>query len=202
MITAIVLAAGVSARFGDEIKQLVYVGKKRMIEQVITTLVESDVDEIIVVLGYQAEKIKEVLIDYDVRFCYNPDYQQGQSTSLVAGLEEVDDETTGILCMLGDLPLVKKETINQLISEFKSGEELIVVPEYKEQRGNPVIFARKLKKEMLEVRGDKGARDLLVKYQTKVNEVLVDDSGVSFDIDTKADYERLMKVIRDQFVDS
>ncbi|MBM7622515.1 molybdenum cofactor cytidylyltransferase [Sporohalobacter salinus] len=194
MVSAIVLAAGMSTRLGEP-KQLLSIGKRTIIEEVINNLLATEVEEVIVVLGYQASQVKKLIAGQEVEICYNKDYKLGQSTSLKEGLSSINDDCRAILCMLGDQPLVKKETINQLINEFEAGTELIVAPEYKGRRGNPVIFSADLKSEMLEISGDQGARELIYKYYNQIKLVEVEDQGVIFDIDTKEDYLKLLNII-------
>ncbi|ADL12021.1 molybdenum cofactor cytidylyltransferase [Acetohalobium arabaticum] len=192
MISAIVLAAGMSTRLGKT-KQLLSIGEQTIIERVIDNLLAVDLDEVVVVVGHEAPKVKKVLNNRDIKISYNPDYRSGQSTSLIRGLQSINNKCSGILCALGDQPLVKAKTLNRLIVEFKRGQDLIVVPEYKEQRGNPVIFDSQLKPEMLKLEGDQGARTLIKKYHVQSKRVRVSDRGVVFDIDTKVDYHQLLK---------
>ncbi|AGB41025.1 putative MobA-like protein [Halobacteroides halobius DSM 5150] len=193
MVSAIVLAAGMSTRLDkDKSKQLLSLGKKTIIETVINKLLASEVEEIIVVVGYQAGMIRSLIQSKEVKICYNKDYKLGQSTSLKKGLLSIASNCKAILCVLADQPLVRKETINQLITEFKVEGELIVAPEYKEHRGNPVLFSADLKSEMLKISGDRGARDLIDKYRKQSKLIKVDDQGVIFDVDTKEDYLRLL----------
>jgi molybdenum cofactor cytidylyltransferase len=192
MISAVVLAAGMSTRLGRP-KQLLSIGDQTMIEVVIDKLLEAEIEEIVVVVGYHADRIKELLIERDIQIIYNPDYKLGQSTSLIKAIEALNEKCMGILCMLGDQPLIKLSTLNSLITEFKEGENLIVFPKYNDQRGNPVIFSTELKSEMLKVSGDQGARSLLIKYKDQSKAIEVDDQGVIFDIDTESDYQRLLE---------
>ncbi|MCK8827291.1 molybdenum cofactor cytidylyltransferase [Natroniella acetigena] len=194
MISAVVLAAGMSTRMGRS-KQLLSIGEKTMIEVVIDKLLEVEIEEIIVVVGYQADKIKDLLVDRDIQVIYNSEYKLGQSTSLIKALEAINQKHTGILCMLGDQPLIDLSTLNCLINKFKEGEELIIFPKYNDQRGNPVIFSTKLKKEMLRVSGDQGARSLIIKYREQSKAIEVDDQGVIFDIDTESDYQKLLEIV-------
>ncbi|GAB6137900.1 nucleotidyltransferase family protein [Halanaerobaculum tunisiense] len=196
MVSAIVLAAGMSTRLDEgKAKQLLSIGDKTMIEKVVNNLLATKIDEVVVVLGYQASQIKELIVNKEVKICYNQNYKFGQSTSLKKGLSAITNNCKAILCVLGDQPLVKKETINQLITEFKEGEGLIVAPEYKGYRGNPVIFSADLKSEMIKVSGDQGARGLIDKYYDQSKLIKVEDQGVIFDIDTKEDYLKLLNII-------
>jgi molybdenum cofactor cytidylyltransferase len=185
-ITVIVLAAGQSRRMGNGNKLLMKFDDYPMIEHVAKTLNESCLDEIIVVTGFEAEQIKNALDHYDVRFINNQDYEQGLSTSLIAGLRSVDEMTDAIIICLGDMPMVTSTGIKQLINEFDpdAGRE-ICVPTYQGKRGNPILWSLRFINVMLQLEGDVGAKHLLFKYDDVVHEVPMQDSGVLIDFDTQ-----------------
>ena len=185
-ITAIILAAGQSHRMGDENKLLMMIDDCPMIEHVAKTLNESCLNEIIVVTGFEAEQIKSALDSYDLRFVDNPDYEQGLSTSLVAGLRSVDEMTDAVIICLGDMPMVSSADITQLMNAFnpEEGRE-ICMPTYQGKRGNPILWSRRFINEMLQLEGDVGAKHLLFKYDDVVHEVPIQDSGILLDFDTE-----------------
>ena len=185
-VAAIVLAAGQSRRMGNANKLLMEFKEQPMVKHVAETLNESELDEIIVVMGFEAEQVKNVLNDYDVKFVNNPDYEQGLSTSLIAGLRSVDEKADAIIICLGDMPMVTSSGIKQLINEFDpdAGCE-ICVPIFQGKRGNPILWSRRFINEMLQLEGDVGAKHLLFKYDDIVHEVPMQDSGVLLDFDTR-----------------
>lgn len=185
-VTAIVLAAGQSHRMGNKNKLLLKIDDCPMIGHVAKTLNESCLDEIIVVTGFEAEQIRNVLNSYDFRFVDNPGYEQGLSTSLIAGLRCVDEMTDAVVICLGDMPMVTSTGIKQLINEFnpEAGHE-ICVPTYEGKRGNPILWSRRFINEMLQLEGDVGAKHLLFSYDDVVHEVSMQDSGVLIDFDTE-----------------
>ena len=187
MLSAILLAAGESKRMG-ELKQLMPLGESTIIEQAIDNLLASAVGETIVVLGHRAEEIKKAIATKPVKIIFNPNYRQGMSTSIIAGLNLVSSQAQAVILALGDQPLVDSQTINQLITEFRSHDKGIVLPTYKGKRGNPVIFAIKYKAELLELKGDIGGRDIVQRHPGDVLEVAVDSESVITDIDTREDY--------------
>jgi len=151
-VAAIVLAAGKSHRMGAANKLLIKFDEHPMIEHVVKTLNESCLDEIIVVTGFEAEKIKNALSGYDFSFVDNPDYEQGLSTSLKSGLRSVDEMTDAVIICLGDMPMVTSVGIKQLISVFNPdiGRE-ICVPIFQGERGNPILWSRRFINEMLQI---------------------------------------------------
>jgi molybdenum cofactor cytidylyltransferase len=187
MLPAILLAAGKSQRMG-KLKQLMPFGKSTILEQAIDNLLNSAVDETIVVLGHKAEEITETIATKPVKIIVNPNYAEGMSTSIIAGLILVDPRAQAVMLALGDQPLVNSQTINRLIEEFQSHDRGIAVPTYKGKRGHPVILAIKYKAELLELKSDIGAREIIKRHPDDVLEVTVDAEGVIADIDTEDDY--------------
>jgi molybdenum cofactor cytidylyltransferase len=187
MLSAILLAAGESKRMG-ELKQLMPLGESTIIEQAIDNLLASAVDETIVVLGHKAEEIKKAIAAKPVKMVVNPYYQEGMSTSIIAGLKPVSSQAQAVMLALGDQPLVDSQTINRLIAEFHSHDKGIALPAYKGRRGNPVIFAIKYKAELLALKGDIGGREIVQRHPEDVLEVAVDSESVITDIDTREDY--------------
>jgi len=187
MVSAILLAAGKSKRMGEP-KQLMPFGQSTILEQAINNLLSSAVNEVIVVLGYKAEEIKKTVAAKPVKIAINPDYKQGMSTSIIAGLNLVDRQAQAVMLALGDQPLVDSQLINQLIEEFYNHDKGIVIPTYHGKRGHPTIFAIKYKQKLLELTGDIGARQIIKDHPDDVLEIAVDSESVITDIDTINDY--------------
>jgi molybdenum cofactor cytidylyltransferase len=187
MLSAILLAAGKSQRMG-KLKQLMPLGKSTILEQAIDNLLSSAVNEVIVVVGYKAEEITKTIAAKPVKIIANPNYGEGMSTSIIAGLILVDPKSQAVMLALGDQPLVDSQTINRLIDEFSKHDKGIAVPTYRGRRGHPVIFAIKYKPELLELKGDIGGREIIKRHPQDVLEVAVDSEGVIADIDTEEDY--------------
>jgi molybdenum cofactor cytidylyltransferase len=188
MLSVIILAAGESKRMG-EAKQLMPLGKSTLLEQAIDNLLNSSVDETIVVLGHKAEEITRKIANKPVKVVINPDYQQGMSTSIVAGLIMVDPRSRAVMLALGDQPLVASHTINQLIEAFNKNRKGIAVPTYRGRRGHPIIFDIKYKAELFKLKGDIGGREIIQNHPKDVFMVAVDSESVVSDIDTKDDYQ-------------
>jgi molybdenum cofactor cytidylyltransferase len=188
MLSAILLAAGESKRMGKP-KQLMPFGQSTLLEQAIDNLMNSAVDEIIVVLGYKAEEMIKTIAAKPVKIVVNPNYRQGMSTSIIAGLSLVDSQAQTVMLALGDQPSVDSQTINRLIEEFYRHDKGIAIPTYRGMRGHPIIFTIKYKQELLEPRGDIGGREIIRHHPDDVLEVAVDSASVASDIDTKSDYQ-------------
>jgi molybdenum cofactor cytidylyltransferase len=188
MLSAILLAAGESKRMGEP-KQLMSLGSSTMVEQAIDNLLNSAIDEVIVVLGHRAEEITKSIADKPVKIMVNPNYQEGMSTSIIAGIILVDPQSQGVMLALGDQPLVDSQTINKLIDEFYNHDKGIAVPIYKGKMGHPIIFAIKYKPELLNLEGDIGGREIIKQHPDDILEVAIDSESVITDIDTRDDYQ-------------
>ena len=187
MISAILLAAGESKRMGKP-KQLMPLGKTTMLEQTIDNLLNSKVSEVIVVLGHKAEEIMRKLTTKPVKIALNPVYHQGMSTSIITGLNLVDERARAVMLALADQPFIDSQSINRLIDEFCDHNKGIVIPTYQSRRGHPAIFAIKYKEELSGLKGDIGGRQIIEHHPDDVLEVAVDSPGINIDIDTTDDY--------------
>ncbi len=186
MITAIILSAGESKRFG-EIKQLYRIDNIPILERVIKC-VSPVFPQVVLVLGFKAEEIlSHVKIPKNVKIVINPHYENGMGISLAFGMNFVDPTSSHIAVFLSDMPYIEEETIKTLLSTLNSGKKEIVAPFYKGKRGFPVFFSRDFFGELKKLKGDKGARDLILKEKKFLNLINVGDEGVIHDIDTKED---------------
>ncbi|HHY36360.1 MAG TPA: putative selenium-dependent hydroxylase accessory protein YqeC, partial [Firmicutes bacterium] len=159
-LAAVVLAAGASRRLGGRNKLLLPWQGKTVIRQVVENTLAA-VPEVIVVTGYQAERVEEALRGLPVKIIRNPNYTGGQAASLQRGLEAVDPASRGAMFVLGDQPLVPPALLKTLALAFIIEEPLALYPRYRGQRGNPVLFARPTFPALAQTTGDRGGRQLL-----------------------------------------
>jgi len=185
-IAAIVMAAGRSRRMAPHNKLLVTdAGGKTMIARVVDNVLSSRARPILVVLGHMAEQIEQALAGKPVRFVHAPDYAEGLSASLKAGIEAVPENCAAVLVCLGDMPLVTGRMIDRLLASYDPEEgRRIVLPTFRGKQGNPMLWDRKFFPEILQVTGDSGARFLLGKHAESVAEVEMGDDAVLRDFDT------------------
>ncbi len=189
IISAIPLAAGEPKRMGYP-KQLMLLGKGTVLEQTFDILLSSRVSEIIPVVGYRAEEVIKAIANRPVKIAINPIYHQGMSTSIVTGLNLVDDRTQAVMFVLADQPFIGGKIINRLIEEFASHDKGIALPVYQGRRGHPVIFSVKYIRELLSLKGDIGGRQIIKEHPDDILEVAVDSPSIIMDIDTASDYVR------------
>lgn len=191
MIAAVVLAAGASRRYGAH-KLLLPVQGQPLIRRTVEQVLASRVEGVVVVLGRDAEAVRQALAGLPVRCVVNPDYREGMSSSLRAGIEALGPEVEAALIVLGDQPSVGPEIVDRLIESYRNAGKPIVVPSYHGVRGNPVLFAASLFPEIREVQGDQGAREVISRDPGRVLEVAF-ALPAPRDVDTPEDYEALLR---------
>ncbi len=190
-IGAVVLAAGISQRMGTTNKLLAPIGGSPMIVRVVSALLASRARPVVVVTGHDAEHVEKALEGMPVRLVHNPDYAQGLSASLGAGLSALEDDVEGAVIALGDMPWVSSEDIDSLIDAFEPREgHTICVPVHDRKRGNPILWSARYFDEMRRLEGDVGARHLLAQSDEDVCEVPTDNAGVLRDVDTREALDR------------
>jgi len=191
IISAILLAAGESKRMA-QIKQLMPLGESTILGRIIDNLLNSAISETVVVLGYRAEEIRKTIAGKPIKITINPDYQHGMSTSIIAGLKQMDKRARAVLIALGDQPFVDSQTINSLIEAFIANNKGITIPVYQGRRGNPVIFSIRYKNELLDLKGDVGGREVINRHPDDVLEVKANCEGVLLDIDNMENYNSMI----------
>ena len=170
-------------------KRLLKFGDKTFLEQIISVLKLSDVVRITVVLGAEAETIKNSVDLSETRVVVNKDYLKGQLSSLITAIKDTPEETEAILLCLADAPFVSKEVVNKIVSKFGETNNPIIVPVFNGKRGHPTLFSKSLFNELLNAPQDQGARYVLYSNEEKVLEVEISESGFLISIDTPDEYK-------------
>ena len=208
---AIILAAGTSSRMGGgRHKLLLPLNDRPVLAHVIDATLASHARPILIVLGHQANQVKAQLAAYathpDITLIENPDYLQGMSTSMRAGLEAIishdykkaDDAllVDSALIILGDQPLITSQIIDALISTWQARSQTgkrIVAPLYNGKRGNPTLFAASLFPELLEVMGDEGGRRVVERHKEDLVAVELGSAVANYDVDTWEAYQQVVE---------
>ena len=192
-ISGIILAAGLSTRMGEP-KQLLPFGDSTIIETVIDNLLGSKLNEVIVVVGHEAEKVQAHIQHKPVKIVFNPDYQEGMLTSAQCGVGAISASANAFAMTLVDLPLITPDLVNLVIDTYVQAEGGIAVPSYNYRRGHPVIFNRCYAADLLALDGNSGGvRSLFQKYADDIHYVTVDTDRVLMDIDYRTDYEEALR---------
>jgi len=189
-IGAVILAAGTSSRMG-EAKQLLRLGETTLLDQVTENVRGSRVDEIVLVLGHEAEAIKQSIATKSLKVVVNDSYSQGMGTSLRTGLSGLSSGVDAALIVLADQPFVRSATFDQIIDQYRQTSAQIVIPTYKGFRGNPVLLDRSVFSEVMALPGDIGCRAIFGNHLEGIVKVPVEDVGILLDLDSKDDVARL-----------
>lgn len=121
---------------------------------------------------------------------FNPNYEQGMSTSVQAGLRSLPPGLSGAGIFLVDHPLIDATTIRTIAARLEPGR--IALPFHEGRRGHPVFFSSELFGEILDLKADQGLNLVVRRDPSRVIEVPVADDGVLRDIDTPEEFEKLL----------
>ena len=191
MIVGIILAAGAARRMG-KLKQLLPLGGKSMVWHVADAACRSRLDSVRIVTGAESAAVSAAVSELPLSVAVNLAWQSGQSTSLSAGLRGLPSETTAVMFLLADQPLVTPELINSLVDAFEASAKSIICPVHGEQRGMPVLFAiPKWQDALTTLAGDQGARSIISAHPDEVCQVAVELPELFLDVDTIEDYRRM-----------
>lgn len=184
-IAVLVLAAGQSRRMGSTNKLLAKVADKPLLRHAIEAALASKASDVIVVTGHERAEIEAVLDGTAARAVHNPDYAQGLSTSLKAGINALPPGTDAAIVCLGDMPEVDAGLLDRLINAFDPAQGRgIVVPTHQGKRGNPVLWGSAYFPAMARLEGDVGARHLIGQHAEAVAEIPLETDASLLDIDT------------------
>ena len=192
----IVLAAGKATRYGAAKQALPWNGET-LTAHAARIALGAGLDPVIVVLGYQAESVEKSLSGLPVHPVFNSGFEAGQSTSLLKGLEALPARTGAAVFLLADQPLITAAILRTIVQAHRQSFAPACVPVFEGRRGNPVLFDKALFRELKEMRGDTGGRELLDKYARAVVAV-PSDYAVLRDIDTPEEYEEQESEVRSQ----
>ena len=193
MFSALVLAAGESARMGTP-KALLPLGRGTFLSVICGRLAAAGADELVVVLGAHAEAVRDAGVIPRARIVVNEAYRDGQLSSLQCGLRSLSPAAGAALVTLVDHPLIEASTYRGLRDAGGKAPDLIFVAEYGGRGGHPVVFPRAVFDELFAAPRDGGARAVVRKDPSRVRRVPFDDPGIVADIDTPEDYEQIKRI--------
>lgn len=184
---AVVLAGGASRRLGHP-KQLIAYRGRPLLEHVVHSVLSWPVDRVVVVLGSGAEEILDAVDFGDAIVSINDDWEEGIASSLRVGLDVLarDPHSDLAFIVLGDQPGIPGDVPERLLAAAEFSQRKAIVPLYRYERSNPVLFRRQLWERLMTLEGDQGAAELLKAHPDWVEEVRVDHLPPR-DIDTADD---------------
>jgi molybdenum cofactor cytidylyltransferase len=194
MIPAVVLAAGRSTRMGRAKATLPIDDRDSFLSRIVRTLLDADVDDVVVVLGHDAETIAQALAatGLPARVAVNANYDRGQLSSLLTGLAVVDRPgVNAVLVTLVDVPLVSSSTVRRVVERYRETGAPIVRPIHGDRHGHPLLIDRSLFAALRSADPADGAKPIVRANATPAGEVVVEnDEGAFDDIDTPEEYRR------------
>ena len=184
-VAAVILAAGRSQRMGEHNKLLTTVGDLPMVSHVVGAALDSNVQQVVVVTGYEAEQVKQAPLLDRTEIVFNADFASGMASSLRSGLDSVVQDMEGALILLGDMPLISAAQINELIVEFNPAMERDIVVPFKDgKRGNPVLWSKRYFPALRALTGDTGGRVLMQENTGNIWDLPMLDDAIFVDFDT------------------
>ena len=190
MVSLIIMASGSSNRMGTNKLLLPYKGKY-LIEHLLDCVINCCFKEVILVA--KDSTILNLGHKRNLKVIYNKNAEIGQSETIKLGIINSQDNL-GYAFIVGDQPLINCNMINKLLNIFLENNDSIIVPTYKQKRGTPVIFSNRFQKELLNLQGDVGGKEVIKNNLRKVKYVEVSSPELLWDIDTIDDYLKLINL--------
>ncbi len=194
MISCVLLAAGESLRFGGSPKALARLGPKTVLKFILNKLLESEISEVILVLGADADLITpHIPADRRIKTVFNKNFHLGQTSSFKTGLANLEPQTEGTLLLPVDMPLVKSKTIDVLIEAFLKNSKAILIPVWQGKKGHPPIFSKKLFQEFNNLKDDEPLSSIQRKHEEDTLLFAVEDKGVVQSFNTQEEFAQIVK---------
>jgi molybdenum cofactor cytidylyltransferase len=190
-VSAILLAAGESRRMGATNKLALAVDGEPLLRRTVKTLLASQLAELVVVLGHQAEQARALLWGLTVPTVVNDAYREGQMSSVHCGLAALTRPCDGVMICLADQPLLTSRDIDGLSAAFAQRGGAIIVPTYEGRRGNPIVLAHAHRAQILSGGRNLGCKRLIERNPELVTTVEMGNDHTVFDLDTPDDYANL-----------
>ncbi len=193
-IKKIVLAAGISKRYGNRNKLAEIINGKPLIKHILDTLLKIfDVNELLVIVGHEYKKIINLINNKDIKIINNTNYKKGIGTSISLGVKDLDSDVQGVMIIPADMPFILTEDLTEMERKFIQLDcQKVILPKYKSEIGNPVLLPKSYFKILKSLKEDFGAKSQIreidvITVQTKV--------GTVFDIDTTSQLEKTNKIV-------
>jgi len=194
-ISAVLCAAGTSSRMPDHNKLLLEYRGTYIVKHIVQQLLGSNIHELIVVTGYEATQVEDVLVDFqdDITFVNNPKYLSGHTSTIQTGVQQASTSTDAFMICLADMPLLTDQHYIELMNHYIQIHELSTIcrPHVNGQPGHPVIFDKSLKDEILACEDKEGCRGVIKDHRSSLRLYEIEDHAYLVDIDTPNQYQEL-----------
>ena len=185
----VILAAGASTRMGAPKQLLDYHGKP-LLRHAVDVALASRCQQVLVVLGANADQLQPALAGSTVTVVDNPEWEGGMGTSIRAGVAVAEREgLDGVILALADQPLVTSEILNSLIATHRESGQPIIASQYAGTVGVPVFFNRAYFPHLLALQPAQGCKSVILKHSTDA--IRLDCPEAEVDVDTPQDYQRV-----------
>ncbi len=189
LVAGVVLAAGASTRFGRN-KLLLTLDGESLARRAAKAALEAGLEPVVVVLGHDADRIREELLGLPVRAVVNADHPRGMSTSLAAGIAALPPETVAAIVQLADMPLVTAAMLSRLVAVFRETGAPLVASDYGGVQAPPTLYARALFPELGESEGDGGGKQVVLRHDDQAVRVAWPAAALA-DVDREDDWRRM-----------
>lgn len=190
-VAGIILAAGSASRMG-QVKQVMPWKGRPLVEHVARVALEAELSPLIVVTGFAEDQVRQALKGLEVEICRNPDWQEGQGSSVAAGAQALPAEIGAAVFLLADQPQIPSQLVSGLVDLHAASLAPIVAPMVEGQRGNPVLFDRLTFDALRSLHGEMGGRALFSRFPVTWLPWL--DGSISLDVDKIEDFLRLQEL--------
>jgi molybdenum cofactor cytidylyltransferase len=188
-VAGVVLAAGTSTRMGRN-KLLFELDGERVVRRAVRVASAAGLDPVIVVLGHEAERVREVLDGIACRIVINAEYALGINGSLKAGITAVPESAAAAVVILADMPFVTADMIAALVERYRTSTAPLVISDYEGVNAPPMLYDRALFAELQTMEGE-GCGKVVVRRHRGEAEVLAWPAAALTDLDVPDDYERV-----------
>jgi molybdenum cofactor cytidylyltransferase len=191
MIVGVICACGLSRR--PAVKRPLSLDQTvHLIERVTRSYKAAALDQLLLVLGFEAKKILQQIPLQGLKIIINGQYRMGTSSALETGMRFLPSACEGMVIGLGDMPLVEPETIDHLVGTFTKTRKGIVYPVYSKQIGLPIVFDVKYRDELARLRGDDGPVEVIKKFAKDTKAIKVKTDTVIRDIASYEEFEEFV----------
>lgn len=188
-IAGVILAAGGSTRFGAPKMELTWRGKS-FIDNILETASCCELSPIILIINNAYSQLIDLITKPNLIIIQNPNWKEGQASSIRLGVRSLPTEVGGAVFFLGDQPHIPERLVQELVSRHACTHADVIAPLVDGRRGNPVLFDRRTFKDLEQLKGDVGGRAIFAKYSLEY--VPWHDASILLDVDTPEDYSRLL----------